>query len=95
MSPPHGQALFADLHCVSDTFKLHLFDMLIHPWSSWVKGQGLASVRDQGKSDPSAALQEGLLCVLCLREVPSSQAMARPYRSLNAMNLDVPLQAVY
>mmetsp|Transcript_105415 Transcript_105415/g.272898 ORF Transcript_105415/g.272898 Transcript_105415/m.272898 type:complete len:84 (-) Transcript_105415:43-294(-) len=80
--------------------------MHVHPMSGWVRGHGLVSVRDNSKVDPATALREGLLCVLCLRGVPSMQgqihggmlpqfdaeAMARPYRSLNAMNLDVPYQ---
>jgi len=99
-------AFLADLHCVNSAFVLHLYDMHVHPMSGWVRGHGLVSVRDNSKVDPATALREGLLCVLCLRGVPSMQgqihggmlpqfdaeAMARPYRSLNAMNLDVPYQ---
>jgi len=85
-----GQGFFADLHSVSDSVVLRLYDMHIHPSCGWEHGQGLISVRNNGKVSPSTALTEGLLCVLCLRGVPSKEALALPYRSLNAMNLDAP-----
>mmetsp|Transcript_3957 Transcript_3957/g.9635 ORF Transcript_3957/g.9635 Transcript_3957/m.9635 type:complete len:309 (-) Transcript_3957:401-1327(-) len=79
-----------DLHSVSSDLLLRLHDMHLQPGSDWikfVKGHGLVS--KAGKRPVS--LDDGLLCVLLVRDVPEFDLMsARPACSVHAMNLDAP-----
>eukprot|EP00443_Scrippsiella_acuminata_P004853 CAMPEP_0115180074 /NCGR_PEP_ID=MMETSP0270-20121206/6734_1 /TAXON_ID=71861 /ORGANISM="Scrippsiella trochoidea, Strain CCMP3099" /LENGTH=116 /DNA_ID=CAMNT_0002593067 /DNA_START=35 /DNA_END=385 /DNA_ORIENTATION=- len=89
--PDVDAGFFLDLHSVSDDFVLRLHDMYMHEGAAQVKVRGLVSTPSKNQVT-HAALADGLLSVLLVRDVPEARSSSRLDSSMYVMNLDAPRQ---